>query len=86
MQTMKIQSANCSEADLDCDKTFAPVVESVHTILAIAAANNLYIQHVDCKSAVLNGNSDLKLYITQPEGFIDPLYPESVLPLNKSLD
>ena len=37
------------EAGLDFDKTFAPIVriESVCAILAIAAANNLFILHVD---------------------------------------
>jgi hypothetical protein len=75
------------EAGLDFDKTFAPVVriESVRTIFTIAAALNLYIQHVDCKNAFLNGNSDLELYVMQPEGFVDPKYPKGVLRLNKSL-
>src|SRR5881394_3415083 len=57
------------EAGLDFDKTFAPVVriESVRTIFAIAAARDLYIQHVDCQNAFLNGNSDLEIYVMQPE-------------------
>lgn len=33
----------------------------------------------------MNGKSDLKLYIQQPEGFIDKRYPRKVLRLNKSL-
>ncbi len=36
-------------------------------------------------NAFLNGNSDLEIYVTQPEGFIDPKYPHKVLRLNKSL-
>ena len=60
-------------------------IESVRTLLAIAAANDLYILHVDCKNAFLNGTSDLEIYITQPEGFIDSRHPHKVLRLNKSL-
>ena len=75
------------EAGLDFDKTFAPVVriESVRAILAIAAANDLFILHVDCTNAFLNGLSDLELYVLQPEGFIDPKYPNKILRLNKTL-
>ena len=75
------------EAGLDFDKTFAPVVriESVRAILAIAAANDLFILHVDCTNAFLNGLSDLELYVLQPEGFIDPKYPNKILRLNKAL-
>ena len=53
------------EAGLDLDKTFAPVVwiESIRTLFAIAAFYSLYILHVNAKSAFLNGNSDLELYI-----------------------
>jgi hypothetical protein len=74
-------------AGLDFEETFTPVVriESVRALLAIAAFFNLYILHVDCKTAFLNGNSDLELYIQQPEGFINPKYPQKVLQLNKSL-
>ena len=75
------------EAGLDFDKTFAPVVriESVRAILAIAAANDLFILHVDCTNAFLNGESDLEIYVFQPEGFIDPIHPRKVLRLNKAL-
>src|SRR5438477_6110294 len=75
------------QAALDFDKTFAPVVriESVRAILAITAANDLFILHVDCTNAFLNGLSDLELYILPPEGFIDRKYPNKVLWLNKAL-
>ena len=75
------------EFGLDFDKTFAPVVriESVRAILAIAAANDLFILHVDCTNAFLNGLSDWEIYVYQPEGFVDPIYPNKVLRLNKAL-
>jgi Reverse transcriptase (RNA-dependent DNA polymerase)/Integrase core domain/Pol polyprotein, beta-barrel domain len=74
-------------AGLDFDETFAPVVriESVRVLLALALFYGLYILQVDAKTAFLNGNSDLDLYISQIDGFIDKLRPNLVLKLNKSL-
>ena len=72
---------------IDFDKTFAPVIriESVRHLLAIAAFNGFDIMHVDCKTAFINGKSDLELYIEQPPGFIDKRFPHKVLRLNRSL-
>src|SRR5947207_4771227 len=74
-------------AGLDFTETFAPVVriESVRTLFAIAAFYNLYILHANAKTAFLNGNSDLELYVEQPEGFLDQNYPDEVLRLRKTL-
>jgi len=74
-------------AGLDFDKTFAPVVriDSIRLLFAISAFLGLEILHADCKTAFLNGNSDLEIYIQQPEGFISHQYPHKVLLLNKSL-
>jgi hypothetical protein len=74
-------------AGLDFNETFAPVVrvESVRVIFAIAAANGLYILHLDCKNAFLHGESDVEIYVLQPEGFKDKQWPHKVLYLNKSL-
>ena len=72
---------------LDFNETFAPVIriESVRIILAISAANDLYILQVDCQNAFLHGKSDVDIYVTQSEGFTDPRFPDKVLQLNKSL-
>src|SRR5947207_3780930 len=74
-------------AGLDFTETFAPVVriESIRTLFSIVAFYNLYILHADAKTAFLNGNSDLELYVKQPEGFLDRSYPNKVLGLRKSL-
>ena len=52
-------------AGLDFTETFAPVIwiESICTLLAVLVFYNLFILYADAKSAFLNGNSDLKLYI-----------------------
>jgi len=74
-------------AGLDFDKIFAPVVriDSIRLLFAISAFLGLEILHADCKTAFFNGNSDLEIYIQQPEGFISHQYPHKVLLLNKSL-
>ena len=72
---------------VDYDRTFAPVVriESIRALIAIAVFNRWYILQVDCKTAFLNGNSDLEIYVSQPEGFVSKQYPHKVLRLRKSL-
>ena len=72
---------------IDFDKTYAPVVriDSVRHILALAAFYGLHILHADAKTAFMNGDSDVELYISQPQGFIDPQNPHKVLRLNRSL-
>ena len=74
-------------AGLDFNETWAPVVriESVRVLLALAALFDLWIIHIDTKTAFLNGNSDVELYVCQPEGFVDRRYPNHVLRLCKSL-
>jgi Reverse transcriptase (RNA-dependent DNA polymerase) len=74
-------------AGLDFEETWAPVVriESVCMLLAFAALMGFEIIHIDVKTAFLNGDSDVELYIRQPEGFVDKRYPNKVLRLNKSL-
>src|SRR5437762_9228759 len=56
-------------AGLDFTETFAPVVriESIRTLLAIAAFYKLYILHADAKTAFLNGNSDLNSTLSNPK-------------------
>jgi hypothetical protein len=54
-------------------------------VLSLAALFDLWILHIDAKTAFLNGNSAAELYVSQPEGFVDRRYPNRVLRLCKSL-
>lgn len=58
---------------MDFNESFASIVriESIRIIFAIAAANDLYILHVDCQNAFRHGKSDVEIYVTQSKGFID---------------
>jgi Reverse transcriptase (RNA-dependent DNA polymerase) len=75
------------EAELDYDETFAPVIriDSIRTLFAISASNDLVIIQVDCKNAFLHSKSDYNIYVQQPEGFKDVNQPDAVLLLNKAL-
>ena len=72
---------------MDFDQTFAPIIriDSVRTLFAICATNDLCITQVDCKNAFLYSRSDFEIYIQQPEGFIDANHPDAMLLLNKAL-
>jgi Reverse transcriptase (RNA-dependent DNA polymerase) len=57
---------------LDYTETFAPVAKfaSLRAILAIAAIEDMDIDHMDVSSAFLNGDLEEEIYMAQPEGFI----------------
>ena len=59
---------------IDYDETFSPVVmlKSVQILIAIAAYFDYEIWQMDVKTVFLNGNLTEDVYMTQPEGFVDP--------------
>ena len=59
---------------IDYDETFSPVamVKSIRILLAIAAHYDYEKWQMDVKTAFLNGNLTEDVYMTQPEGFVDP--------------
>jgi hypothetical protein len=61
---------------IDYDKTFSPVVmlKSVRIPLSIDAYFDYEIWQMDVKMVFLNGNLTEDVYMTQPEGFVDPKY------------
>jgi hypothetical protein len=48
------------------------MLKSIRIILAIAAYFDYEIWQMDVKTAFLNGNLTEDVYMTQPEGFVDP--------------
>ena len=59
---------------VDYDEVFSPVAQntSVRSLLALAKAHDLEIHKIDVKTAFLNGSLDCEIYMSQPEGFVDP--------------
>ena len=72
---------------IDYDETFSPVVmlKSIRILLAIVAYYDYDIWKMDVKTAFLNGNLLEDVYMTQPEGFVDPKYPNRVCKLQRSI-
>ncbi|GJR32918.1 retrovirus-related pol polyprotein from transposon TNT 1-94 [Tanacetum coccineum] len=53
--------------------------------IAYAAHKNVTIFQMDVKTAFPNGPLKEEVYVSQPEGFIDPEFPDHVYRLNKAL-
>ena len=72
---------------IDYDETFSPVamLKSIRILLAIAAFYDYEIWQMDVKTAFLNGFLTEDVYMTQPEGFVDPSKPNEVFKLQKSI-
>nr|GEU89907.1 reverse transcriptase domain-containing protein [Tanacetum cinerariifolium] len=63
---------------IDFEESFAPVarLEAVQIFLAFAAHMNMIVYKMDVKTAFLNGILREEVYISQPDGLVDPnLFP-----------
>nr|GEV86619.1 hypothetical protein [Tanacetum cinerariifolium] len=62
---------------VDYEETFSPVadIRAIRILIAIAAYYDYEICQMDVKTAFLNGHLSEKIYIEQPEGFVNPKYP-----------
>ncbi|GJX99089.1 retrovirus-related pol polyprotein from transposon TNT 1-94 [Tanacetum coccineum] len=75
------------EAGIDFEESFAPVsrLEVIRLFIAHAASMNMVIFQIDVKTAFLNGELNEVVYVSQPEGFVDPEHPSHVYRLKKAL-
>ncbi|GKA61636.1 retrovirus-related pol polyprotein from transposon TNT 1-94 [Tanacetum coccineum] len=75
------------EEGIDFEESFAPVarLEAVRMFIAYAAHKNITIFQMDVKTAFLNGPLKEEVYVSQPEGFIDPEFPDHIYKLKKAL-
>ncbi|GJT90422.1 retrovirus-related pol polyprotein from transposon TNT 1-94 [Tanacetum coccineum] len=75
------------EEGINFEESFAPVapLEAVHMFIAYVAHKNITIFQMDVKTAFLNGPLKEEVYVSQPEGFIDPEFPDHVYRLKKAL-
>ncbi|GJY98529.1 retrovirus-related pol polyprotein from transposon TNT 1-94 [Tanacetum coccineum] len=74
-------------AGIDFEESFAPVarLEAIRLFIAHAASMNMVIFQMDVKTAFLNGELNEVVYVSQPEGFVDPEHPSHVYRLKKAL-
>ncbi|KAJ9545332.1 hypothetical protein OSB04_025039 [Centaurea solstitialis] len=72
---------------IDYDESFAPVarIEAIQMFLAYAAHKNMMVYQMDVECAFLNGVLHEEVYVEQPEGFVDPRFPDHVYVLDKAL-
>ncbi|GJW52711.1 retrovirus-related pol polyprotein from transposon TNT 1-94 [Tanacetum coccineum] len=75
------------EEGIDFEESFAPVarIEAIRIFIANAASKNMTIYQMDVKTAFLNGDLNEEVYVSQPEGFVDPNHPTHVYRLKKAL-
>ncbi|GJV40682.1 retrovirus-related pol polyprotein from transposon TNT 1-94 [Tanacetum coccineum] len=75
------------EEGINFEELFAPVarLEAVRIFVAYAAHKNFPIYQIDVKTAFLNGVLKEEVFVYQPDGFVDPDFPNHVYCLKKSL-
>nr|GEX86049.1 copia protein [Tanacetum cinerariifolium] len=74
------------EEGIDFKESFAQVarLEAVRMFVAYAAYKNFTIYQMDVKTTFLNGPLKEEVYVSQPEGFVDPDFPDHVYKLKKA--
>ncbi|GJZ92417.1 retrovirus-related pol polyprotein from transposon TNT 1-94 [Tanacetum coccineum] len=62
------------QEDIDFEESFAPVarIEAIRIFIANVASKNITIYQIDVKTTFLNGELKEEVYVSQPEGFVDP--------------
>nr|GFA89173.1 retrovirus-related Pol polyprotein from transposon TNT 1-94 [Tanacetum cinerariifolium] len=61
------------------------ILEAIRIFLAYAAHKNMVVYQMDVKTAFLNGILREEVYVSQPDGFVDPDNPNHVYKLKKAL-
>ncbi|GKF42917.1 retrovirus-related pol polyprotein from transposon TNT 1-94 [Tanacetum coccineum] len=72
---------------IDFKESFAPVIrlEAVRMFVAYATHKNFTIYQMDVKTAFLNGLLKEEVFVSQPDEFVDPDFPNHVYCLKKAL-
>nr|GEW54523.1 retrovirus-related Pol polyprotein from transposon TNT 1-94 [Tanacetum cinerariifolium] len=75
------------EEGIDFEESFTPVarLEAIRIFFVFAAHKNMVVYQMDVKTAFLNGNLREEVYVSQPDGFVDPDNLNHVYKLKKAL-
>nr|GFA17426.1 retrovirus-related Pol polyprotein from transposon TNT 1-94 [Tanacetum cinerariifolium] len=75
------------EEGIDFEESFAPVarIEAIRIFIANAVSKNMTVYQMDVKTDFLNDELKEEVYVSQPEGFVDPDHPTHVYHLKKAL-
>jgi Reverse transcriptase (RNA-dependent DNA polymerase) len=74
-------------SDVDFEETYSPVMraQTIRVTISLALIFNWSIRQLDVSNAFLNGDLKERVFMSQPQGFIDPNKPDFVCLLHKSL-
>ncbi|GKF61453.1 retrotransposon protein, putative, ty1-copia subclass, partial [Tanacetum coccineum] len=72
---------------IDYEETFSPVadIRAIKILIAITAYYDYEIWQMDVKTIFLNGRLDEDIYMEQPEGYVNPKYPNRRCKLQRSI-
>nr|GEX36228.1 retrovirus-related Pol polyprotein from transposon TNT 1-94 [Tanacetum cinerariifolium] len=75
------------EEGIDFEESFASVarLKAIRIFLAYAPHKNMVVYQMDVNTTFLNGNLREEVYVSQPDGFVDPDNPNHVYKLKKAL-
>ncbi|GJS24168.1 retrovirus-related pol polyprotein from transposon TNT 1-94 [Tanacetum coccineum] len=81
------EASSSGEKGIDFEESFAPVarIEAIRIFIANVVSKNMTIYQMDVKTAFLNDELKEEVYVSQPEGFVDPDHPTHVYRLKKAL-
>nr|GEW82960.1 hypothetical protein [Tanacetum cinerariifolium] len=87
LQTRLVAKGYRQEEGIEFKESFAPVarIEVIRIFIANAASRNMPIYQMDVKTAFLNDELKEEVYVSQPEGFVDPDHLTHVYRLKKAL-
>nr|GFA49776.1 retrovirus-related Pol polyprotein from transposon TNT 1-94 [Tanacetum cinerariifolium] len=68
------------EEGIDFEESFASVsrIKEIRIFIANAASRNITVYQMDVKTAFLNDDLKEEVYVSQPDGFVDPDHPTHV--------
>nr|GEV65761.1 putative retrotransposon protein [Tanacetum cinerariifolium] len=74
--------------EVDYEETVSPIadIRAIRILIAIAALYDYEIWRMNVKTALLNGHLSEEVYMVQPEGFVNPKFPNRVCKLKHSID
>nr|GEX47904.1 retrotransposon protein, putative, Ty1-copia subclass [Tanacetum cinerariifolium] len=70
---------------MDVKTAFLNDIRAIRILIAIVAYYDYDIWKMDVKTAFLNGRLDEDIYMEQPEGYVDPKYPNGVCKLQRAM-
>nr|GEY23452.1 Gag-Pol polyprotein [Tanacetum cinerariifolium] len=73
--------------EVDFEESFAPVarLEAIQLFISYATHKSFSVYQMDVKTTFLYDHLKEKVYVNQPDGFVDPYHPDNVYRLKKAL-